>query len=109
MYEYRIETKEYLKTVTDPKARQSLFDSITEFARLHDVEFNLLVEEYDDIASMIKGNDAVLFTIEEMPGMYKRKLSIGIVKGCMQEVYGTFNEYGEIISLSYGVDSTMEM
>ena len=108
-YVYRIAAVIFINAETNTRIRQKTFDEITKFAAAHDVEFSLLDEEFAEIAERAREEDAVLFTIEEMPGMYKRKLSIGIVKGCMQEVYGTFNEYGEIISLSYGVDSTMEM
>lgn len=107
VYEYRIDATEYLQTVTDPTERQTLFDAITAFAQVHDVQFSLLADEYEEIASRVTGNDAVVFTIEELDGMYKRKLAIYIVNGFMHEIYGVYNEYGEIMPFSYGIDSTV--
>lgn len=109
VYEYRIERTEYLQTVTDPTERQTLFDAITAFAQVHDVQFSLLADEYEEIAGRVTGNDAVVFTIEELDGMYKRKLAIYIVNGFMHEIYGVYNEYGEIMPFSYGIDYSMVM
>ena len=102
IYEYRIESEELSRTVTDPVARQKMFDAIGEFSRVHDVEFDLLIEEYEEIIVMAEGKDAVVFTIEETDGMYKRRLSIYTVKGAMCEIYCTYNEYAEILPLPRG-------
>lgn len=107
VYEYRIDATEYLRTVTEPTERQTLFDTITAFAQVHDVQFSLLADEYEEIAGRVTGNDAVVFTIEELDGMYKRKLAIYIVNGILHEIYGVYNEYGEIMPFSYGIDSTV--
>lgn len=106
VYEYRIDAAEFLHTVSDYTERKTLFDTITAFARMHDVKFSLLVEEYEEIVGRVTGNDAVVFTIEELDGMYKRKLAICIVNGFMHEIYGVYNEYGEIMPFSYGIDSS---
>ena len=109
LYEYQINTKDFLQTAKDSAARQMLFDDITGFAHLHDVEFHLLVEEYEEIVTRAKGSDAVLITIEEMDGIYERKLSITIVNGLMHEIYCVYNEFGEILPFNYGIDCTVVM
>ena len=102
VYEYRIDVEDFGRTLTDPVARQKMLDAIGEFARIHDVDFDLLIEEYEEIADMLEGKDAVLFTIEETGGMYKRRLSIYTVKGAVYEIYCAYNEYAEILPLSRG-------
>lgn len=104
-YVYRIAAVIFINAETNTRIRQKTFDEITKFAAAHDVEFSLLDEEFAEIAERAREEDAVLFTIEEMPGMYKRKLTISIVSGYMQKAYGVFNEYGEIMLFSFGCET----
>ena len=95
--ELRIPAAEWMRSVTDPALQQNILDNVSQFAAAHGICFYLLDEELIEITARMQGKDAAIFAVEKTANYQSNQLQILIADGALCEIYGTYNEYGEIL------------
>lgn len=92
--EYRIDAKEFLRTMNQRGAFAMLVKTIDEFAESHGIDYRLTLDDYLDVYEKIQGKDAVVFSILHTLGKYDWRLEIILIDGDKRETYCIYNGDG---------------